>query len=81
MVSWIGPNAPILLLVDHFGQIRDTIKSLKVNRIPELETAPWTPNEKRVNSPFKHGLLVRISNSTLVIATAWTDRELGAWNK
>ena len=43
MVSRIGPNAPILLLVDHFGPIRDTIKSLKVNRIPALETVPWTP--------------------------------------
>ena len=56
IVSRIGPITPLLLLLDHFGPIRDTIKStvtakrwnkwktLKVNLILELEkTIPWTP--------------------------------------
>jgi len=46
IVSRIGPIVPSLLLEDHFGPIRDAIKStagtekiktLKVNRIFELE--------------------------------------------
>ena len=54
MVSWIGPTiATLLLLVDHFGPVRETFvstvmaivienkqKTLEVNRIPELETVP-----------------------------------------
>ena len=27
MVTWIGPITPLLLLVDHFGPIRDTVES------------------------------------------------------
>ena len=43
--------------VDHFvinslvGSIE--LKTLYVNRIPELEAVPWTPFVKLVNSPFK----------------------------
>ena len=53
MVSRIGPL--LLLLMHHFGPMLDTIisivaalgiengKTVKVNRIPELETNSWTP--------------------------------------
>ena len=27
---------------------------IEVNRIPGLETVPWTPNLKLLNSPFKY---------------------------
>ena len=36
------------------SECRDRKKALKVNRIPELETVPWTPNVKSANSPFKY---------------------------
>ena len=57
--------APLLLLVDLYGPIRDTDKStiatrgiekmkmLKVNRIPELRTVPCTDHVKSVDSLFK----------------------------
>ena len=52
MVSRIGPDAPLLLQVDHLGPIHDTIKSIvaaagiekmkkiRVDHIPELQTVP-----------------------------------------
>ena len=56
MVKRIGKITPFLLLVDHIGQIRDTIKTAvaatgidimknvnKVNRMHELQTFPWSP--------------------------------------
>ena len=30
----------------HFGPIRDTIETIKVNRIPELKTVPWAQRVK-----------------------------------
>ena len=54
MVPRIGPITPLLLLVDHFGPIRDTMEStvaakgiekvvlkILINLIHELETVPW----------------------------------------
>ena len=52
MVSRIGPISPLLLPVDNFGSTHyivssgykeQKMKTLKVNRIPELETVPWAP--------------------------------------
>ena len=31
----------------------DKLKTFKVNRIPKVETVPWTPHVKSFNSPFK----------------------------
>ena len=61
--SRIGPITP--LLVEHYGPIRETIKStvavtgtkklktIFLTPFPELETVLWTPHVKSVNSPFK----------------------------
>ena len=52
MVSWIGPIAPLLSvrsvtpLNSPQRPQRSKLRTLKVNRIPELETGP-------MNSPFK----------------------------
>ena len=67
MVSRIGSIPPLLLLVEHFGPIRDTNKStvaatgieksnktFKVNTIPEFKKVPWTRLVKSVNSLFKN---------------------------
>ena len=63
MVARICPIVPLLLLVNTFGPIRDTIKSTIETTgtksiknalkplIPELETVPWNPHVKLVNSP------------------------------
>ena len=52
MVSRVGPIVTLLLLVDHFGPIRGTIKSTEAvtgteeiktiegNRIPKTDTVP-----------------------------------------
>ena len=45
IVSRIGPIAPLLLLVDHFETIQDTIKSTLV--ATEIEN-----NEKRSRKPY-----------------------------
>ena len=51
---------PLLLLVDHFGTIRDTINSTtvatgieKMTRISELDRVSVDPHVKSMNSPFK----------------------------
>ena len=66
MVSRIGPVAPLLLLLDHFGPIRDIIKLTVATTvivkmkskfsISELKTVPWTPYVKIVISPCKGAL-------------------------
>ena len=55
----LGPNAQLLLLMDHFephsyhaisrsaGKGIEQ-KTLRVNRISELETGPWTPDVKSI---------------------------------
>ena len=55
-----------MLLLHHFGPIRDTvvstvavtgfekIKNAKIAKIPELEKVPWTPHVKSANRPFNY---------------------------
>ena len=65
MVSRIDPITPLLLLVDHFDRsviqlnrpsdYKKEIKAHKVGRIAELDTVPWNPHIKTVNSQeFNH---------------------------
>ena len=54
--KWSTSNSAIGTNRDTWKSIvgaRDREKRLKVNYIPELETGPWTPRVKLVNSPFK----------------------------
>mgnify|MGYP001252374549 CR=1 FL=1 len=67
MVSRIGPKWSTSNGNDAIGSIRDTSKStlaatgikrrrrtVKVNRIPKLETVPWTPHVNSVKSPSRY---------------------------